>query len=75
MLVKDIIKNYLDTDCDKVYIMMVTTTSKTTETERRFNYNFSSFELVGHLERAKHEIFKQISGEIKPTVIERTVET
>lgn len=39
----------------------------------RLNEGFNAFEILGILERAQQEIIDQISGRIKPTVIERKV--
>jgi len=39
----------------------------------RTNDGFNSFELIGLLEISKDDIIKQIKGEIKPDVVNRTL--
>ena len=40
---------------------------------RRINKGFTAYELLGLIKQAESDILKQMSGEIKPDIIERKV--
>jgi hypothetical protein len=75
MTIQEELKKILDNyeEGDKIYIIKLRDLKDHKEIFSRYNHGFNAHELLGLLTHMQLDILQQMSGEVKPDIIERKV--